>query len=536
MVMTFMLGVMPLWLSSTEMWDGVVGIHALTIHDWDVMKGWILDSNWYLTYAIFILADVLQQWVGLPYWIFFKFWLVLIIVGIAFEVYRLAIQVFEIPGSIALWLPSLVFSFPVWYVFFSYTCMSGHLTCVWLALAGYRLLYSGKKWVMAIGALLVLLSFQLASTCAFILALELGRWLICKKTGTWVYWRSILLLILAIGVFAATRVIWPPVGVYAAYNQFLNPLQSGSWISYTKHAALFATWLVLVLPMGICIWWASRKSAGGLMDALKGSWRPAFFLAFLAISACAPYIAVGLGSPLFTLNIASSDSVSAVLASNSAVWPVSVWYGGWGARHMFLMMISVVIFVAWLATMYQKLLPVSSTRLVQGSIILTICISLAFCVPGHWSKLHRIATEQTIVQALAEKPPMPPGDVNFLLDKRVDYLVYMYEANYLLYKAYKGTSWSALMLPDHAAIQRWGEENRIFVTDQARKNRDMVAKMNLMDNYSWAHSCKTEAKITLPTLSVWDVLWRAEHLPEQLPMASILPVSSSCSGAAGFWR
>ena len=539
--LAFLFGVMPLWLSSTEMWDGVVGIQALTSRDWLTIKGWLLNSNWYLTYALFRITDALQQITGLPHWIFFKLWITLMIVGIACEVYRLAQAVFEIPASIAKWLPALIFSFPLWYVFFSYTPMLGHLTCVWLALAGYRLLYSNKKWPIAIGVVFVLMSFQLASNCAFILTLELGRWLLCKDKAKWRYWRSASLLLLALGVFAATRVVWPPVGTYVGYNRFLNPLHLSSWISYAKYSALFATWLVLVFPMGIGIWWAARPdhAAPALRQELQRRWKMLAILALITFATCLPYIAVGLGSPLFTLNIASSNSISAVLASNSALGPVSVWYGGWGARHMLLMMIPMVLLAACLATCYQNLDPVDSPVLCKtlvGTFISMVCLNLAFGVPGHWSKLQRIAAEQAVVQLLASHPPMPYGPVDILLDKRVDYLGSMYETNYLLSRAYKGTHWAALMLPDHPALQKWGEEYRRFVADHARVDRALIAKLNMMDDYSWAVNCDTVVRITLPELSAWDVLWRAEHSPEHLTPAQITPVSSSCSEANEFWR
>ena len=41
----FIFGVLPLVLSSTEMWDGVVAIHAMTANDWTAMKGWVLVSG-----------------------------------------------------------------------------------------------------------------------------------------------------------------------------------------------------------------------------------------------------------------------------------------------------------------------------------------------------------------------------------------------------------------------------------------------------------------------------------------------------------
>lgn len=538
---TFLVGVMPLWLSSTEMWDGVVGIHALASRDWTVINTWLLDSNWYLTFGLFLLADDLQVLTGLPYWIFFKLWLTLLIAGIAVEVYRLAVRVFEIPASLALWLPPLVFSFPIWYVFFSYTSMSGHLTCVWLALIGYRLLYGNSMRSRATGAGLLTMSFQLASNGPFILVLEFSQWLLSRDKASWRYGRSALILFLALAVFAATRVIWPPVGTYVGYNRLLNPTQLANWVSYAKYASFFATWLVLLVPMVLGLWWTAARhgcSAKDIRLVLLQRWKTMAVFTVLTLAACAPYIAVGLGSPLFTSSLTASSSVSAALANNSATGPVSVWYGGWGARHLVLMMIPVVVFAGWLAYTAHQLMQAKTKELIthsSGSFIFMIAVGLAFGIPGHWAKLQRLAKQQSIVESLASLPPPPPGRIDLLLDKREDYLSYIYETNDLLRKAYKSTHWAALMLPEVPAIQAWGDDHRRLTLDQPEKNRHTIAKLNVMEDYAWADYCKTVARIELPTFSLWDVLWRAEHSPQQLPKTQIIPLSSTCAGADKFW-
>ncbi len=541
-MLAFVLGVLPLGLSSTEMWDGVVGIHALNLGDWITLKRWLLDSNWYLTYTLFVLAEALQQLTALPYWVFFKFWIILTIIGIAREVYLLALDVFELPTAIANWMPALIFSFPLWYVFFSYTSMLGHLTGVWLALLGYRCLYKDSRWTAASGAIFVAMSFQLASNCAFLLALELSRWLLCKDKSSWRYTRSALLLLLALGVFAATRVVWPPIGTYEGYNRLLNPLQTTSWISYIKYAALFASWLVLLMPAAGIFWWnfvRRDRAIPALHEVLGRQEKVAAVLIFLMLSACLPYIAVGVGSALFVPHLSSSGSVSAVLASNSASGFVSVWYGGWGSRHMLLMMVPMTLFAGLLAFVGQSMAAPGSRRLrsVPGGIfIVTVCLGLGFGVPGHWAKLQRIAKEQAVVNALADKPQLPQGLVDLVMDRHVDYLGYIYEANHILYRAYKNTHWAALMLPDDPAIKAWGEEHRRLTLDQPESSRPMIAKLNLMNDYSWADNCKTVVRLSFPEPGVWDVLWRAEHLPERLPAAQITPVSSSCLDANSFWR
>jgi hypothetical protein len=546
LVLALLFGVLPLGLSSTEMWDGVVGVHALKTGDWTTLKEWLLDSNWYLTYGLFILADRLHQVFGLEYWIFFKLWILLMIVGSAFEAANLAQRIFEVPDSIAAWVPALVFSFPIWYVFFSFTPMLGHLTCLWLALTGYRLSYSDKRITQATGMLLVAMSFQLASNCAFILSLELGRWALTKNKSRWSYGRSTALLVLSVAVFAATRFIWPPVGMYVGYNRLLNPLQLSSWISYAKYSALFATWLVLLAPMLAGAWWTfSRRDVpapiGGTQtwSLLKQQSMVIVVFALLLLAACAPYIAVGLGSPLFTVDVGASTWVSAVLASHSALGPVAIWFGNWSARHLLLMMIPLVLLIGWLASLTYQQRPSPGREIPLGilvSFVLTIVFFLAIGVSGHWAKLQRIAKEQTVVHLLASKPQLPDGQVDLQLDKHEDFLGSVYEANHLLYRAYNSTHWLALMYPNLPVVRAWGDERRRTALAASPANRASLGRLNMMADYSWSTTCKTVANITFPHLSVWDVLWQTEHAPSKLPVAQIEPVSSNCPNADKFWQ
>lgn len=535
-MLAFAVGVLPLWLSSVEMWDGVVGMHALTTGDWTAMKGWALDSNWYLVYGLFLLADATAQLTGLAYWVFFKLWIVLMVAGIVWEVRRLATDVFEVPSAFAAWLPALVFSFPVWYVFFSYTCMLGHLTCVWLALAGYRLLARRQAALCAAGLLFTALSFQLASNCVFVLALELGRWWLHRHTtgrgggintarSDWSYRRSILLLLLSVGVFAATRVVWPPAGTYAGYNQLLSPLQAASWVSYAKYAALVATWLLLLVPVLAALCWrAARRSpeVGGvavLSAAFRAPYKPLPVLVGLMFAAALPYIAVGVGSPLWTLHVPSASSVSAVLSGLNAQGPVGVWYGGWGARHLLVMMVPMLVLAAWLAGV---------RGVSQSAMAAMVALGLAFGAGGHWAKLQRIAKEHTIVRLLASQPPLPHGQVNLLLEPHEDYVGDFYEANDLLYRAYRSTHWAALIMPEVPAAQAWCETQRSLKRASSEKDRALVASLNLMGDFTWDNPCTTTLRIKLPPLSAWDVLWRAEHAPELLPPARATRFTDHC--------
>jgi hypothetical protein len=74
-------------------------------------------------------------------------------------------------------------------------------------------------------------------------------------------------------------------------------------------------------------------------------------------------------------------------------------------------------------------------------------------------------------------------------------------------------------MPEVPAVQAWGETQRNLKRASFEKNRALVASLNMMGDFTWDNPCTTTLRIKLPPLSAWDVLWRAEHAPEQLPPA-----------------
>lgn len=521
------------------MWDGVIGSYALESNDWVIIKNWLLDSNWYITYLIFLSVDFIHRLIEIPYWVLFKSWITLMIFGIGYETYRLAKSLFCIDKNIALWLPAFIFSFPIWYVFFSYTAMIGHLTCVWLALVGYRLLYSETRLVRLAGIVAIVLSFQLASNCAFLIALEFCNWILNRKRYFWDIRKSLLILGLAVLVFCLTRIVWPPVGTYAGYNKLLNPLEAGSWLIYLQRAFYWMTWLVLLLPLALMFFAVNHREKLENTTILNN--RPYFFsvwlcFALLSVAATAPYVAVGLASPFFVINFQFASSVSAVLAGNSTV--ISLWYGGWGARHALLLMVVFALLVGWTiqnvkpATILDK----RKFRLTNTQTMVAVVIfNLVFLLPGHFAKLKRIAQEHTIVELLKRTPEIPHGQVDLILDSKTDYLASSYEANYLLYKAYNSTNWLTFMVPDQPVLKAWVEKSRESIFDHASRFPAITAGQHVMTGYDWQNRCKTVVRLVVPVLGFKDILWRAEHEPLKLPAATIHPVSSSCTNASAFW-
>lgn len=537
--LAFVLGVMPIWLSSVEMWDGVIGSYARESNNWSIIKDWLLDSNWYITYAIFWFAESTHQLIKVPFWALLKFWITLMILGISYEVFRLAKCLFDQKEDVAAWLPAVIFSFPIWYIFFSYSSMVGHLTCVWLALIGYRFLYVKKIPAVVFGCVLITVSYQLVSNCAFLIALEMSRWLMRSNSLSCKVSRSMLVVSLAVAVFFATRVVWPPEGTYVGYNKLLNPFDVTTWLTYIQKTILWGTWFTLLLPLCLAVIWRQKfyrhyKIPGLATLTQHKTTVTGLLLLFLAVTA--PYLAVGLASPLFVINAPNSSSVSAALSSSS--YPISVWYGGWGARHMLLFMIVMTIMAGWIVQLSKPITYTNQNTLAKGVhqlFIILVVFNLSFLLPGHYAKLTRIAQEKTIVELLKKTPELPPGQVDFLLDKKIDFLVSSYEANFLLYRAYGGTKWFAYMFPNRPVVANWVDKNRQSILQQSDLSSGLIAGQNVMTNYDWSNPCKTSVRLVFPKLSIRDIFWNAEYFVHRLPEAAMRPISTNCKTDEPFW-
>ena len=288
---------------------------------------------------------------------------------------------------------------------------------------------------------------------------------------------------------------------------------------------MFATWGLLLLPAARLLTAGRPTASAAAKSAPAAGSRSLLVLFALVVVACLPYVMVGVGSPLVSPT-RGSGSVSAALASIGAgTGPVTVWYGGWGARHLLLMMIPLAWLTVWSA---------QRTRFGELALVASIALFATLAVLGHWAKLHRIAQEATVVKLLSSVPPPPDGRLDLLLAPSVNYVNVLYESHYLLDKAYARTTWAAFMVPDHPDVRTWAEADR--ATALAQPKRELVRILQMMAQYEWSRQCKTTARITLPELSATDVLWRAEHATQQLPMARLEPVSSDCPHGTAPWR
>lgn len=533
----------PLLLPTRPMWDDVIMRYAFSTDPANGMQSlygdMIWSTNWYLTWvALQVLASFQEHW-GIPLAFSFKLLMVAVAFGIAVETARITRWVLPIGDAYVRWMPPLVAAFPLWFVFFCYFCMSGHLLGLWLGLLGYRWWMHGQRWRQVAGIGVVAAGFQLASLCVFLPALALAEWLLHPARRRQVALRGAVMFGLGVLVYVATRVVWPPIDLYEGYNQLVLPTSGAAVRQYIKYLALFATWGLLLGP-ALLVWawgaWAGPSPQRGECDGRgvqtsgAGPARLALVLSMLMGAACLPYVMVGVGGPLWVLRLGSESSYSAALVNTPGASTVGLWYGGWHARQSMVLMLPMCMAVVWVASRVAVL----GKRWSLAVIGLSLALSAGLLLAGYWAKLQRAAHETSIVNLLRSMPQPPGGMLRVALPSATDFALDTYEMNYLLFEAHGTAQWMAFAAPER--VHQFALAKRETLLKTPADRRELVGMAQVMAQYDWTRTCETRLWLAWPALSVWDVLWRAHSQPQSVAPATALRTASTCPDAPADWQ
>lgn len=529
--------VAPLLLPTRPMWDDVIMHHAIERGLQAPYREMVLSTNWYVTWMVLSVFQWLHASFGLPLVASYKLLTAALVLGIAAEVARLTRQIVQIDLVHARWVMPLVAAFPIWFVFYSYFCMSGHLFSLWLGLLGYRWWMHGRGWRQGLGAVVVAAGFQLASLCVFLPALALAEWLLHPGRRRQVAWRGAVMFGLAVLVYSATRLIWPPVELYEGYNKVVLPISATTLNQYVKYSVLYATWSLLLLP-ALAVWAlarASGRSHGQGTGASAGSLnaRPALVVMVFTMligAACLPYIMVGVGGPLWVIRLGSESSYSAALVNKPGASTLGLWYGGWHARQAMVLMLPICMGVVWVA--YR--VAARSRRWSAAVIGLSLALSVGLLLPGYWAKLQRAAYETSLVNYLRSVPPPPSGLLRVVLPADADFALDSYEMNYLLFEAHGATRWLSFAASER--LHSFALPKREALLKTPVQQRELIGMAHVMEQFDWSRQCGTGVWLEWPRLSVTDVLWTAHWRPRSIPPTRATRTASTCPDASAYWQ
>ncbi len=461
--------------------------------------------------------------------------------GIADETRRLSIKWFALDEAHSILIASVIFAFSIWYVMMGYNMCMGHFLAIYAVLLGHRI-WSSSHRLASVGLVLIALSFQLASNLLFVIASEMTQQLLHPRTTATVKQRLIrlgILLVLAAFWYVAVWKLHAPREMFVQYNQVKNPLQLESWMAFARSLGIFATWWALLLvPLAGLTYGLRGRFKLWLSES--SSQKQLLSLAVLYAAAIAAYEAAGLGGPLWAwLPEPGARGVSAWLASTNALGAFAVWYGSWHSRHMLLGMVVFALIAAWVASVSSLLqAPASASRpsnqrfglwAPSASMLVAFLVWLScWGLPGFASKLKRLHTEASVVNALKQLQPPAPGLVALKIKTPIDFRAAPIESNLLLWQAYGKQDWVSYLSPNIAPVVTVAEHQAVSTVNIPIQYRENASYFYLMKDFRWNVTCRTsiEFDVSNPGLSDW--VYKSSWNSNAITLAKIISVTQNC--------
>ena len=204
-----------------DLWDGVINQFAFDIQNLEGLIPTYLQSGWYIEYLIIHLIYNLSLITNISANNLGDFFVLLLILGISFETFKLAKRYFNLENEWALVAALLVIVFPAWSASAS-SILYVYIFCVWLVLLGYRFFLSKNLLTKFIGILIIISSFQLNSNFSFIIGLAFIDLFIVRNFQNLDFknklYNLIFVIILSILFWILLRNFLPHYGQYEHYN------------------------------------------------------------------------------------------------------------------------------------------------------------------------------------------------------------------------------------------------------------------------------------------------------------------------------
>jgi hypothetical protein len=435
---------LPSFLVHRDVWDGVIGAYGLERGDLSGIYQWLVPSNWGLIYLMLKGVLALATLTAIPA----LFWIKLIIagsvIGLAHETRLLCSRMLgwrEIDSRFA---GLLTLTFPCWYLLYGSTFV--YLVFIWAVFVGDRWMHEGRNRFCRMGGFVViLLSFQVNSNFVMICALEAVRGLYRDKETGWHWIRPAAVVGTAVTIYLSLRLIWPPNGSYAGYNNLVWPFSAKGRVAWARAMLMAVTWLPWVAAPAGAAWLIGRRTEVSGRVRLDG--REAAAVALLVGGALFAYMAVGKGAPLFVIDIPLHWlGTGTHLGKPSATWLYTT-ADGWSMRNAFLLSVSGAIAATWLLRVVTSPGP-RRTLAWRAACALAFVVNGAFLVNGHAAKQLRMAQEAAIIRGLEGHRPFPSGTIDVEITPGVGWSVWTYEANYWFWTAYRRSAWAVAAFTD----------------------------------------------------------------------------------------
>ncbi|MBI9078891.1 MAG: hypothetical protein JEY79_04025 [Pseudodesulfovibrio sp.] len=392
---------LPILLSYHDIWDGHYVYEAFKLQDMSLLKKWFFESRWTLQYYFYLLTELLQNNLGIPYKITSNIVSCAAVVGICVETRRILKQKLGVENEFSLLAVVVILVFPPWATLMT-SVLTFHITCVWLFLLSVRLCKSNP----AVAFVLFICSLSLNSIFAFAVGYTFfdGILTINNKNK-----KEKLLKIIAFGaslliLFVTYRVLFPPYGVYSGYNS-LKP-----WYPGFYYFAITATIL-----MGICYFFLAKGEDSKERTILLKRVGACLILMFFA---CVAYWYVGRA-----IKVQGTNSFT--------------------PRHAYLAVIPIAMLFALLT---QYTIRKIGRKIVYGVTAVILLVSISYQFVAYQQKYTQLLYENILIESLKTIEKPLPGVV-FIVSERKGIPKYLRDfpssTNWIMLAAYDQELWYA---------------------------------------------------------------------------------------------
>lgn len=210
---TLIVGMVGFLTMATDLWDGVIISHAISLDRPDVYHEWFSEAGLFFTPYIYDAIYIFRG--AVSYDLLAKLVTVFFLILSAGEVVRISERYFNVDREVRFYTAILFYMSPAWVLYYSNIYLMHSLT-LFVTLICTRYILDRKALVLCVP--LLLLSFQQSSNAPLSISLIL---LNCMFNHVKIKDRIInigFILIIAFGFFAL-RNLFPTHGLYESYNK-----------------------------------------------------------------------------------------------------------------------------------------------------------------------------------------------------------------------------------------------------------------------------------------------------------------------------
>lgn len=439
-----------------DSWDGIINQFAFDIQNLEGLIPTYLQSGWYIEYLIIHLIYNLSLISHISANNLGDFFVLLVILGISFETFKLGKCYFNLENEWALVAALLVIVFPAWSASIS-SILYVYIFCVWLVLLGYRLFLSKNLLIKFIGILIIISSFQLNSNFSFIIGLALIDLIILGNFQNSEFknklYNLIFIIILSIIFWVILRNFLPHYGSYEQYNaklmfsdihdlkSLLNffVLTGFDLLRYFSYILGIAWIYIFIFPFIILFLNNKNENLSIKQGELISLSRPIIAILILSLFATFPYLVLGKSSSIFN------------------------WWQ-WNQRHALLLGPVAALFYASISRLLYVL--IGKPRNIYIKYIPSVAVGLIFCVflsTMYYHKFERIKFDEQLISELKKIPKPKPGNVRIVANNIPLPWHRSYESNYLMYKAYGTTEWWTQIQPGTESKEKFISSEKRFI-------------------------------------------------------------------------